>query len=243
MPIPTDQEIAELEAKIQSGEAPTPEKKEEAKPTTSEGDEGKKSETDPQGEWKPEEGNPKDPNGDGWQKPVDKKSINWQAKYHADVTRMKQEHAKELAQLKWSAPKTDDVDLGQRDEENVKMVTKVAEDIVNKQAPKAPDYELSEDDLTELEAFLEKHPEAADKIDELTYYKKQLPKASFSKLYRNWIAEDDEEAPPAPKKAVTAWHSSWGVIEKKDSWKKGVEEEFSDEQLAASFNRVSGLGK
>lgn len=226
------EEIKELERQILEWDAPTPEKL-EATPEAEEA-EGEEETT-------PEEGaEPKEP------AKKELTAAEWKAKHHAEMTRARIKHEKELAEAKAHAvtdtTDTEEADLSSRDEDAISMATAVAEKVMKKNAPVATStYELTDGDLVELEAFLEKNPDAAERVDELISYKQTLPQASFSKLYRNRMSKDDEEAPPAPRKTVTAWKSSAGASETKDSWKKGVEKSYTDEEIMNSFGRMAGL--
>ncbi len=191
-------------------------------------------------EWKPDE-------------PGNKKETDWKTKYHRDITIKNQQHKKEIedavqAALKaaWVQPK--DVNLEDFDEEQIWMVEKVASQVVEKAGAKTPAYELTDDDLKELDAFLEKNPQAGDseeKIDKLIQFKKALPIASFSKLYKNRLQPDDPETPQQPARTVTAWQSMAGTEpEKKDGWDKGGDrKEYTDEEVKASFIRMSWMGQ
>lgn len=242
--------MAELEALILAGDAPTLEDLKE-KPTDPKKDVVEKAtKTDPE---EPTT-KPKTEEADGWdewgktqdKKPEDKKDVDWKTKYHKDVTLMKQKHEQDIANAvakakeEAKAEKSTDVDMDEFDESTVKMTEKIASDVVAKSLPKTQDYILTETDEKELDAFLEAHPEAAEHVEDLIYYKWQLRKASFSKIYRNRIQEDKEEAPPAPTRATTAWQSSAGAVPNKTA-EKGASPKYSEEEILNSFAEMAWM--
>ena len=188
-----------------------------------------------------------------------KDKIDRRKKYHKDMTNVNKvvsNLSKEVQDLKKSKASGDDyadVDLDKWDPENVKMVKKVVSQTMKGRVEALPDtdYEITDTDEKELDAFYDKHPDAYDQNDRIIAYKKKFPDLSFNKIYKNFIAEDDDGAAPK-KKTTSAWSPNWATQTEKKGWSEanksgggktdgGAKKTYSEKELADSAKRMMGV--